>query len=53
MKPKITLKIEETDSGLKPEQCAQVLLRGMSMGHLRKGISNISAQVSRVATSIL
>lgn len=27
-KPKITLKIEETDDGLKPDQCAHALLRG-------------------------
>lgn len=27
-KPKITLKIEESDEGLKPEQAAEALLRG-------------------------
>ncbi|KAF8351400.1 oxidoreductase [Amanita rubescens] len=31
-KPKITLKIEETDDGLKPDQCAQALLRGVESG---------------------
>ena len=30
-KPKITLKIEESDEGLKPEQAAEVLLRGAFM----------------------
>ena len=30
-KPKITLKIEESDEGLKPEQAAKVLLRGGSL----------------------
>jgi 3-dehydrosphinganine reductase len=29
-KPKITLKIEESDEGMKPEQAAEVLLHGMS-----------------------
>lgn len=28
-KPKITLKIEESDDGLKPEQAAEVLLQGI------------------------
>ena len=28
-KPKITLKIEESDDGLKPEQAAEALLRGI------------------------
>jgi 3-dehydrosphinganine reductase len=31
-KPKITLKIEETDGGMAPEQCAEGLLRGMCSG---------------------
>jgi len=32
-KPKITLKIEESDEGLKPEQAAKVLLQGVQNGN--------------------
>ncbi|EIN05672.1 oxidoreductase [Punctularia strigosozonata HHB-11173 SS5] len=32
-KPKITLKIEEDDSGLTPEQAADALLKGVAAGH--------------------
>jgi len=32
-KPKITLKIEETDEGLQPEQAAEALLRGVQNGN--------------------
>jgi len=52
-KPKITLKIEESDDGLKPEQAAEALLRGVQNGNFHIAgdlIGNLFRSSTRGAT---
>ncbi|KAF8745952.1 hypothetical protein AX14_004247 [Amanita brunnescens Koide BX004] len=49
IKPKITSKIEETDVGLQPEQCAQVLLKGVENGHFHI-VADIIGDIFRSST---
>jgi len=52
-KPKITLKIEESDDGLKPEQAAEVLFRGVQNGNFHIAsdlIGNMFRSSTRGAT---
>ncbi|PFH52781.1 hypothetical protein AMATHDRAFT_188909 [Amanita thiersii Skay4041] len=53
LKPKITLKIEETDDGMKPEEAAGVLIRGVQNGHFHISgdiLGNIFRSSTRGAT---
>ncbi|KAF8621629.1 hypothetical protein AX15_007647 [Amanita polypyramis BW_CC] len=49
VKPKITLKIEESDEGMKPEQSAQTLLRGVESGNFHI-VSDILGNIFRAST---
>ncbi|KAF8639911.1 hypothetical protein AX17_001162 [Amanita inopinata Kibby_2008] len=48
-KPKITLKIEEADDGLRPEQAARVLLLGVRDGHFHT-TSDVVGNIFRAST---
>jgi 3-dehydrosphinganine reductase len=48
-KPKITLKIEETDEGQKPEDCAEALLQGVARGNFHIN-SEVLGNIFRTST---